>query len=229
MCEFVTRHDDANTLLIVYYTGHGALKVSDERLQFYAGPGRGLANQHDLIAYWDEAEVPLLDSRTKADVLAVLDCCFSGNAQKGQRRKDRVYELLAAAPPEESTPAPGPRSFTNSLNSCLRTLLEESEGHGFTTTKLSARLGRCRHPFQSPVLYNQLHKHEQRLERHVLLKPVNKQVGKRRKREEAVRAYNSYVRTAALIMHYESDGQSHSALDLEVSIVRSATSRCEDL
>jgi len=170
--EHVDEWDDAKTLLMFYYTGHGMVKESDRRLQFYAGPGRRVKSHCEPKAYWDEAEMPLLNSRTMSDTLVFLDCCFAGNAQKGHVNKPRIYELLAAAPPEESTPAPGPRSFTNSLINCVAELLGGGAEWGFSTNKLLARLGRHRSALQTPVLYNQLHKYEQCTERHVRLAPL---------------------------------------------------------
>lgn len=116
-------------------------------------------NQDDIYqptAYWHKAEQLLLDS-AEADVLAILDCHYAGNAATvhteqhaatdyteqhavidytKQPETHRVYELIAASPKGLETPAPGEGSFTNHLIASLRELLGEHRGGSFTTATL---------------------------------------------------------------------------------------------
>lgn len=179
------KHDGPYNLLIVYYTGHGRLRGSKARLELSA-----LVSHYNCIypplikhrttatngknkdpypatAFWDDAENPLRDS-AEADVLAILDCCFASNAQKGFIEERRCYELLAASPMNQMTRAPGPDSFTTALIKSLKELLEEYKDRNFTTTKLQDKMNRDR---DTPaMLWDRLDKHE----RHVQLAPLDK-------------------------------------------------------
>jgi hypothetical protein len=221
--EHVAEHDDAEALLIIFYTGHGRLRWHDKRFQLYAGPHSHRRGRHEATAFWDEAEVQLLGRGIKSDVLAIFDCCFAGAAQKGFAEEERVYELLAACPSHETTAAPGPTSFTNILIDCMEKLLSDSGGCGFTTTKLQERL--LQHPSRSarshPVLSDQLYKHERPVVRHIRLAPLGKRtrigLAASRKRKRSKSSEPEEIRLpslprddiAVLIVLWDCSDQSH--------------------
>jgi hypothetical protein len=71
-----------------------------------------------------------------ADVLAILDCCYAGGAHKGSTRHTRTYELLAACSKDDTTPAPGPNSFTSRLLNAIEKSLDTPESSPIVTTWL---------------------------------------------------------------------------------------------
>lgn len=77
------------------------------------------------MASWKDAEMTLLEN-VEVDVLAILDCCFTSNAQKGGSENQRTYKLLAASPKGQYAPAPSPHSFTTALIKSLKALLVEN-------------------------------------------------------------------------------------------------------
>ncbi|KAF2877430.1 hypothetical protein BDV95DRAFT_146937 [Massariosphaeria phaeospora] len=172
IAQHVASHDGPNNLLIVYYTGHGRLTEpanGEKRLVISATSGKqsNKKGRYPATAFWDIAEKPLLES-AEADVLAILDSCYSSNAHEGYHEENRAYELLAACPRDGTTVAPGPNSFTTALIKSLKELLNEYENRNFTTTKLLEKLNMNRKiPAQ---LWDQLDKHQ----RHVQLAPLDK-------------------------------------------------------
>ena len=78
---------------------------------------------------WEEAEKPLLSDSVKADVLAILDCCYTGNGTLQNPQSRRIYELLAASSriPPRIRDDLRPTSFTNALSRSLNALLEEKK------------------------------------------------------------------------------------------------------
>lgn len=172
----IATHDGTKTLLLIFYTGHGKMRQSDKRFQLYAGPFSTREGRYEATAFWDEAEAPLFGCAIKSDILVMFDCCFAGAAQKGYLERKRIYELLAACPSLETTPAPGPTSFTNILIDCIECLLSEQENPSFTTTKLREKI--LQHPARSarshPVLCDQLYKYDHPMERHVQISPLQK-------------------------------------------------------
>jgi hypothetical protein len=90
---------------------------------------------HVPIARWDDAERPLIRT-ADADVLTILDCCYSSNAVKAVTSDPRVYELLAACPFNEKTWGPSPTSFTTALTTALNHLLDKHGQEGFAVRAL---------------------------------------------------------------------------------------------
>jgi hypothetical protein len=175
--KHIEDHDNENTLLIVYYTGHGAQVVenSDRRLelsayayQIHGGPSKlteirtesfSANNGYAPTAFWDEAEKPLRRN-TSSDTLVLLDCCYASTAGlKGRNEEFRTYQLLAASATEGYTTGPGEKSFTTALCDSLEELLEESKGESFPVIKLSERIStkRTQH---SAVMWDRLGRYE---------------------------------------------------------------------
>ncbi|KAF2002303.1 hypothetical protein P154DRAFT_521115 [Amniculicola lignicola CBS 123094] len=181
LAAHVSKHDGPNNLLIVYYTGHGQLhkaKDAEMRLELSAKGGSSKEkstkekNKYPPSLFWDKVEDNLFD--VEGDVFVLFDCCFGSNAHKGFIDERRLYWLMAASPRYETTPAPGPHSFTTALIQALRKLLDECNGQNFTTMKLMDEINMSRNP-DNPgppcQLWDRFHK---RYDRHIQLAPLNK-------------------------------------------------------
>src|SRR5271163_3352843 len=73
---------------------------------------------------WEQAEQLILASR-KADMFLILDCCHAGKVVQTRQRSalsERIFECLGAAGAGETTPLPGPKSFTSALIFALKEL-----------------------------------------------------------------------------------------------------------
>jgi hypothetical protein len=110
-------------------------------------------------ALWRKAE-ETLRTRTDADVLAILDCCFASTAAvKNSSDQTRAYSLLAASSTEGYTPEPGPKSFTTALCDSLEELLDESEDETFPLIKLWEKINTK--PGQGSIPWDRLERHKQ--------------------------------------------------------------------
>ena len=89
-------------------------------------------------AEWSLAEPPLRES-ARADILVILDCCFAGMVFGPLGQSERAYEVLVAADKTDTTPFPGPGSFTATLIAALRWL--KSQGRAVTTWELHQTIG----------------------------------------------------------------------------------------
>ncbi|KAK7918081.1 hypothetical protein PG985_009955 [Apiospora marii] len=131
LAKFVNEKDGMNTLLIVYYAGHGfseygmpgndreILKLTPSTTM----PRENITDPHEVV--WDSADA--LIRKTRADVLVIFDCCHAGELERGVRayNNHRAFEYLAATSANSTTKAPGPRSFTSALIWSLEHLLEK--------------------------------------------------------------------------------------------------------
>lgn len=101
---------------------------------------------------WHRAENLIKDSW--GDVFIIFDCCAAGNLGRdiGARGgwAHRAFEFLGATSAEETTPEPGPNSFTTGLIWALEQLTDD----GFTTSELLDKLTHAPDfpPDQYPVL-----------------------------------------------------------------------------
>ena len=81
--------------------------------------------------------------KCKADVLLLLDCCYSAQAARGRVREDPgKCELLAACAMKLQTPSPGPASFTTALLREMNELLGSM--NQIVTSQLAHRLAHRR-------------------------------------------------------------------------------------
>ncbi|KAI4119499.1 MAG: hypothetical protein LQ338_007264 [Usnochroma carphineum] len=119
VARFVEDHDGPNTLLIVYYAGHGK-------------PGD---NFGDMELYGKIPPKNSRDTNKQADVLEIFDCCYAGQLAL-TRGQDRLFEYLAATKPMDPTALPGDDSFTSALIWALEQLVEEKPQGRFTTKEL---------------------------------------------------------------------------------------------
>ncbi|KAH0557001.1 hypothetical protein GP486_005211 [Trichoglossum hirsutum] len=134
LSEWVYNEDGENTLLIVYYAGHGVpgqdpgqLKLAPRRT-----PDQDPTELNEVV--WNHAESNLGD--TKADVLVIFDCCYAGDLGRTWRPnlRSRSFEFIGATSAGATTKVPGKSSFTAALMWALEKLVEDQET--FTTSEL---------------------------------------------------------------------------------------------
>jgi hypothetical protein len=180
--NFIAEHDGPNKLMIVYYTGHGTFNEREKILTlsaygFYlsmrtlpnlsASTTDSQALRRFMIpprANFTDAEENLRASYIDADVLTIIDSCFSSNIQKSGVEDDRTYELLSACGLDMTTSSPGPNSFTRALIDSLKELLDECRDGSFTTFNLQQRINLHKARRDTPsFLWNRLQHHERHI------------------------------------------------------------------
>lgn len=169
---FVEENDGPNSLMIVYYTGHGVWRENDNYLELTASttPGQKWGFKNEARVNWEKAEEQLRSDDVEGDVLTILDTCYSSNPQfKSGREDTRSFELLSACTYDAPTPAPGPLSFTRALIDGLKDLLQEYKDRPFTTFHLNQRIltNPKRRDYPSQLWFRLKHH-----ERHILLAPL---------------------------------------------------------
>ncbi|KAL8903572.1 MAG: hypothetical protein Q9171_007359 [Xanthocarpia ochracea] len=137
IADFVDKHDGPNTLLIVYYAGHGSPGESFGILELKGkiSPNdlRDTNQRHRNRLVWNKPEELLQPA--EADVLEIFDC-INGI----QLTENRLFEYLAASQANGTTPVPGPNSFTRALIYALTTLVREKKKGRFTTAELLKKI-----------------------------------------------------------------------------------------
>ncbi|PSN67487.1 hypothetical protein BS50DRAFT_494426 [Corynespora cassiicola Philippines] len=141
--------DTPHSLLIVYYAGHAVYDIETKLLKFSP------TNEGDgLEVIWNQAEKPFLET-VKADVLAIMDCCFASDLLRNVPEYGRTFEMLAASHMGETTASPGKDSFTASLITHLRDLAAEYADGYFTTRDIEERMKRER-GIEGPALWRRI-------------------------------------------------------------------------
>lgn len=108
----------------------------------------------------------------EGDVLVILDCCYASDIQRNLTHGNKTYELLAASSRNNTTPRPGPKSFTRALMRSLRELLEDFSGNHFTTYDLLNKISLKRPIGLEPALHNRRFRIDTALpSRHIRLAP----------------------------------------------------------
>lgn len=82
---------------------------------------------------WYDIQAKL--ERTEADVLLLLDCCFSASAGRDSKKTNRI-EMITATAKREITPPPGLWSWTHALMKLLEKAVAEN---GYVSAELLAR------------------------------------------------------------------------------------------
>ncbi|KAL8717669.1 MAG: hypothetical protein Q9225_005106 [Loekoesia sp. 1 TL-2023] len=146
---FVGDHDGLNTLLIVYYAGHGKPGENFGSLELM---GKTSPNSHRdknkrtrNSIVWNKTEELLRPA--EADVLEIFDWT--------QLTGYRLFEYLAATRPQDTTELPGDKSFTSALIWALERMVEEKPQGRFTTKELLDKIKTDAPNFpkdQTPVL-----------------------------------------------------------------------------
>jgi len=134
--NFLWNEDRANTLLIVYYAGHGVsgspgiLTLTGKR-----SPSDSIEDRNEII--WNN--IDNMFEHIKADMLEIFDCCYAGDLGRNQQAWGmRCSEFLGATSSQSTTMVPGKHSFTSALIWALETLAREQER--FTVSGLSRKI-----------------------------------------------------------------------------------------
>jgi len=158
--KFLKHHDGPNTLLVVYYAGHGKPGASNEHLELRsndASPNHDEALQQYNTVVWNKTEAVLKEAM--ADVLEIFDCCYAGNLGLS-RSPERTFEYLAATEHDKLTRFPGKHSFTAALIWSLKELVRHQPEGRFTTYDLCKKIKEDAPNFpreeQTPKLYPRL-------------------------------------------------------------------------
>ncbi|KAI9894818.1 MAG: hypothetical protein M1814_000037 [Vezdaea aestivalis] len=130
LADFVYHESGVDTLLIVYYAGHGWHGNGQLKLM-----PRTDGQEFDRIT-WEYAEAALMTA--KASVLVILDCCDAGSITR-RRGSEPPFEYIAAASWNDPTRTPGQDSFTSALIWALKKLADEKGG--FTASALANKIG----------------------------------------------------------------------------------------
>ena len=153
VADFVHRYDDKNTLLVLYYAGHGFEEDENVGLSI-AALDEGDGEHGDPQAFFPD--VMRLLHVAHSDVFLIIDCCYASKAFLSERHGRRKFELLASS--MAMSPSPGkPGSFTAALIKVLAHLLNEPKHrNGFSTSLLYSHL--FHHPDlveYKPLLFDQ--------------------------------------------------------------------------
>ncbi|KAL8645463.1 MAG: hypothetical protein Q9226_007293 [Calogaya cf. arnoldii] len=131
----------SNTLLIVYYAGHGGpgeffgdLVLHGKTSPNDSRPARERARN---CLVWNKTEELLRPA--EADVLEIFDCCYAGSIGLS-RGETRLFEYLAAVKGHGTTGVPGPTSFTRALIFALKALARDKKEGRFTTAELLRKI-----------------------------------------------------------------------------------------
>ncbi|MCJ1244330.1 hypothetical protein MMC30_001528 [Trapelia coarctata] len=151
VADFVAEEDRPKRLLIVYYAGHGTPgnMPGDLRLSPGYSSVRDLKGNLNHVI-WNRTENLLRE--TQGDVLQIFDCCYAGTLLT-RSPSTRSFEYLAATGAGDTTPCPGPTSFTSALIWALTEL--EKEFGRFTTQQLTEKIKNGAPEFpprQTPIL-----------------------------------------------------------------------------
>lgn len=176
IANHLLKYDGPNSLLIIYYTGHGFWREDKQDLEISASNKFELpkcGGKYNPTALWLHAEEQLLDETEggpESDVLFLMDCCFASNLQKSSTSHQRTVELMAASSKDTKTPGPGEKSFTTALIAALRHLVEKDGKTGFPTSKLHQEI---LHRRSEPVamLFDRFNRHLKRIKLTPLDKP----------------------------------------------------------
>ncbi|KAM0291890.1 hypothetical protein ACHAO9_003443, partial [Fusarium lateritium] len=110
--SFVEEHENEDTLLIVYYGGHGVINKARQ--------STWSCKSDKSYATVEWSAIQTLFEMAKCDVLLLLDCCAGASAAPLTERPTNIKETIAACGFEASTPCPGAQSFTHTLIEVLK-------------------------------------------------------------------------------------------------------------
>ncbi|KAJ3529242.1 hypothetical protein NM208_g9853 [Fusarium decemcellulare] len=105
--SFVEEHENEDTLLIVYYGGHGVINKARQ--------STWSCKRDKAYATVEWSAIQTLFEMAKCDVLLLLDCCAGASAAPLTERPTNIKETIAACGFETWAPRPGTQSFTHTL------------------------------------------------------------------------------------------------------------------
>ncbi|KAF1813341.1 hypothetical protein P152DRAFT_315429 [Eremomyces bilateralis CBS 781.70] len=199
----IIKGDTQNTLIIIYYNGHGKLDLETKQLKWHATnhldkPG----SEHHSSVYWQKIENYLNDN-VFVDVLAILDTCYAGNI--GHKdiggSDDRNYQLLTAGAFDKRAES-GEQSFTNALVECLQILHRKHKGRPFELVDLQEEITHHEHRKKNPPsLLNRRRKYE----RPIKLAPLHKPDGNPAKENQVAPPCVAYLHLRLPLTDHELD------------------------
>ncbi|KAH7242387.1 hypothetical protein BKA59DRAFT_227911 [Fusarium tricinctum] len=110
--SFVEEHENEDTLLVVYYGGHGAINKARQ--------STWSCKSDKSYATVEWSAIQTLFEMAKCDVLLLLDCCAGASAAPLTERPTNMKETIAACGFETWTPRPGAQSFTHTMIEVLK-------------------------------------------------------------------------------------------------------------
>ncbi|KAJ4263156.1 hypothetical protein NW762_006778 [Fusarium torreyae] len=110
--SFVEEHENEDTLLVVYYGGHGVINKARQ--------STWSCKDDKSYATVEWSAIQTLFEMAKCDVLLLLDCCAGASAAPLTERPTNIKETIAACGFETWTPRPGTQSFTHTLIEVMR-------------------------------------------------------------------------------------------------------------
>ncbi|KAJ8071114.1 hypothetical protein OCU04_001455 [Sclerotinia nivalis] len=198
LAEFVHSHDDPNTLLIVYYAGHGKLIDGEDGLALIGSTAIPAKNNelHEIV--WSSAEHNI--QNTQSDVLVIFDCCNAGEMDRGVRGGDftkRAFEYMAATSQRSTTKRPGPESFTTALIWALKEMVCFKPGRSFSTHELLRKI--CQAPnFPRPQAPRLTERGLIGSRRKIVLVPLDKQSKPKTTEEKSIAIMDEIMETINL-------------------------------
>ncbi|KAG9191752.1 hypothetical protein G6011_10486 [Alternaria panax] len=172
--QFICDHDGTQSLLIIYYTGHGVFQPLKKTLELTGtqdpSQDRGLGNV--ARATWNKAEEKLRHEDVEADVLTILDTCYSSNLVKSSRQEEKKFELLSACSIDETTAAPGPNSYTRAFIDAATQLLDDDPKRPISTFSLTQRINQDPRRMDTPSHLWGRSRNPQPNQEHIFLTPL---------------------------------------------------------
>ncbi|KAL1595212.1 hypothetical protein SLS60_009900 [Paraconiothyrium brasiliense] len=177
IAAFIEAHDGPHSLLIVCYQGNSMFNSLHGRLELCASsdPARSFGISQSAVVNWRKAENMLCSDGVDGDVLMLLDVPYPAEFFESLRvstqvkSTKRLCELISACPPSQSSPPPGPGSFTGALVETLQDLAHTSRSRFYSTGRINQRLrmapNRKGTPSQMWSLFSD--------ERHIALSPLD--------------------------------------------------------
>ncbi|KAH7004659.1 hypothetical protein EDB82DRAFT_56746 [Fusarium venenatum] len=110
--SFVEEHENEDTLLIIYYGGHGVINKARQ--------STWSCKRDKSYATVEWSAIQTLFETAKCDVLLLLDCCAAASAAPLTERTTYMMETIAACGFETWTSSPGAQSFTHTLIEVLK-------------------------------------------------------------------------------------------------------------
>ncbi|KAI9815760.1 MAG: Phosphatidylinositol-4-phosphate 5-kinase [Pycnora praestabilis] len=131
---FMCDEFESESLMIIYYAGHGAAGRGPGELNLYGRHDPNAVSQVDSVT-WNSIEANFCNA--KSDVLIIFDCCSASTLSRNPHLSLQALQYLV--PKGTLTAAPGEASFTSALIWALKKLLEESKG-GFTVHEVCRKI-----------------------------------------------------------------------------------------
>jgi hypothetical protein len=159
----------------VYYTGHGVYQKSTKTLELTGtqDPSKEKGFSNIARASWNMAEEQLRQQYVEADVLTILDTCYSSNLVKSSRQEEKKFELLSACYFDETTAAPGPNSYTRAFIDAAKSFLDNDPKRPISTFSLMQRINQDKRRIDTPSHLWGRSRNPQPNQEHIFLTPLS--------------------------------------------------------